>query len=72
MLRGGGGGGAAGFGRIASVLAPLAVPPLVAAGGTATVFAVFTVAFALAIAGSLFLPELRGRVLADTLAEEGG
>jgi putative MFS transporter len=69
-LRAGGAGWAAGFGRVASVLAPLAVPPLMARGGVAAVFAVFTLAFVLAIAGSLLLPEPRGRVLAETLTDE--
>jgi putative MFS transporter len=66
-LRGTGAGAAAGFGRIASIVAPLAVPPLLALGGGSQglVFAVFGVAFALAAAGALALPELRGRALED-------
>lgn len=69
-LRGTGAGWAAGFGRIASILAPLAVPPLFAAGGTAAVFGVFALFFGLAILGSLLLPELRGRRLTETLEDE--
>lgn len=66
-LRGTGAGAAAGFGRIASIVAPLAVPPLLAlgGGGQGLVFAVFGAAFALAAAGALALPELRGRALED-------
>ena len=69
-LRATGAGWAAGFGRIASILAPLAVPPLAARGGTAAVFATFAAFFGVAIVGALLLPELRGRQLADTAAEE--
>lgn len=67
-LRATGAGWAAGFGRIASILAPLAVPPLAARGGTVTVFATFAAFFAVAIVGSLFLPELRGRQLEEAAA----
>jgi putative MFS transporter len=70
-LRATGAGWAAGFGRIASILAPLAVPPLLARGGVGAVFGVLAAFFGVAIAGSLLLPELRGRHLAETLAEEG-
>ncbi|MEW5926201.1 MAG: MFS transporter [Gemmatimonadota bacterium] len=70
-LRATGAGWAAGFGRIASILAPLAVPPLLARGGVGAVFGVLAAFFAVAIAGSLLLPELRGRHLSETLAEEG-
>ena len=69
-LRATGAGWAAGFGRIASILAPLAVPVLMARGGMGAVFAVFTAFFAVGIGGSLFLPELRGRHLAETLSDE--
>lgn len=64
-LRGTGTGAAAGFGRIASIIAPLLVPVLVSAAGGETwlVFAVFTVAFLAAAAACLALPELRGRAL---------
>lgn len=69
-LRATGAGWAAAFGRIASILAPLAVPPLMAWGGMGAVFVTFAVFFAIAIAGALLLPELRGRQLSDTLVEE--
>lgn len=62
-LRGTGSGWAAGFGRIASILAPLLVPVLHAAGGMTLVFGVFSACFALAIAAALALPELRGQQL---------
>lgn len=65
LLRGTGAGWAAGFGRIASIIAPLAVPPLMAAGGAEVTFVVFAVAFTLAAGAALALPELRGRALAD-------
>ena len=64
-LRGTGSGWAAGFGRIASIVAPLAVPGLLAAGGNEVTFAVFAAAFLLAAAAALALPELRGRALQD-------
>jgi putative MFS transporter len=64
-LRGTGAGWAAGVGRIASVAAPLAVPPLRAAGGTGLLFGVFAVVFVAAALGSLALPELRGTALDD-------
>lgn len=63
-LRATGAGWAAGFGRLASILAPLSVPPLLAAGGTGLVFGVFAVAFLVAAGAALALPELRGRSLA--------
>jgi putative MFS transporter len=65
-----GAGWAAGFGRIASILAPLAVPLLDARGGHALVFAVFVGCFLVASAGALLLPELRGRHLAERLASD--
>jgi putative MFS transporter len=64
-VRATGAGWAAGFGRIASILAPLAVPPLLAAGGSAAVFGTFAAFFGLAIVGALMLPEWRGRNLDD-------
>lgn len=64
-LRGTGSGWAAGFGRIASIVAPLAVPVLLAAGGNEMTFAVFAAAFLLAATAALALPELRGRALQD-------
>lgn len=64
-LRGTGSGWAAGFGRIASIVAPLVVPVLLAAGGNEVTFAVFAGAFLLAATAALALPELRGRALQD-------
>jgi putative MFS transporter len=64
-LRGTGSGWAAGVGRIASVLAPLAVPVLREAGGTGLLFAVFAAVFVVAALVSLALPELSGKALAD-------
>ncbi|HEX9937190.1 MAG TPA: MFS transporter [Longimicrobium sp.] len=62
-VRATGAGWAAGFGRIASILAPLSVPPLLAAGGAPAVFGTFAAFFGVAIAGALMLPEWRGREL---------
>ncbi|HEX8392173.1 MAG TPA: MFS transporter [Longimicrobium sp.] len=67
-VRATGAGWAAGFGRIASILAPLCVPPLMAAGGTQAVFGTFAAFFGLAIIGALLLPEWRGRQLDEGLA----
>ncbi|WP_459612677.1 MFS transporter [Corynebacterium urogenitale] len=64
-LRGTGTGAAAGFGRVASILAPLAVPPLLALGGTNLLFAVFGTAFAAAALAAYTLPEHKGKVLAN-------
>jgi putative MFS transporter len=64
-LRGTGAGAAAGFGRIASILAPLAVPPLREVGGNGAVFTVFAGCFLVAAAGAWLLPELRGRPLEE-------
>jgi MFS transporter, putative metabolite:H+ symporter len=62
--RGTGTGAAAAFGRIAAMVAPLVVPPLLAAGGRPLVFATFAIAFVVATVGALFLPERRGQALA--------
>ncbi|NHC43743.1 MFS transporter [Motilibacter aurantiacus] len=70
-LRATGAGAAAGFGRIASILAPLAVPPLREAGGNGLVFAVFAVFFLLAAGASWLLPERRGTRLEDAEAGAG-
>lgn len=67
-VRATGAGWAAGFGRIASILAPLSVPPLLAAGGTVAVFGTFAAFFGVAIIGALLLPEWRGRKLDDAPA----
>lgn len=64
-VRATGAGSAAGFGRLASILAPLLVPVLSAAGGIALPFAVFAGFFVVAALGALALPDLRGKALAD-------
>jgi len=58
-----GAGWAAGFGRIASVLAPLSVPPLLKIGDNLLVFVVFAAFFLLAAAFAWGLPERRGEPL---------
>jgi putative MFS transporter len=62
-LRATGAGWAAGIGRIASIVAPLSVPPLVALGGPPVVFAVFSAVFLVAAVAAFALPELKGRPL---------
>jgi len=62
-LRGTGTGAAAGIGRIASIAAPLIVPPLVAFGGTPLLFALFSTAFLVAATTVFLLPERRGESL---------
>ena len=64
-LRGSGAGSAAGFGRIASIAAPLLVPPLLVLGGTLLLFVVFAIVFVLAAAAAYALPELRGQMLPE-------
>ncbi|WP_165063341.1 MFS transporter [Marisediminicola senii] len=64
-VRGTGAGSAAGFGRLASIIAPLCVPPLLALGGVALPFGVFAVVFAVAAIAALTLPDLRGQSLED-------
>jgi putative MFS transporter len=64
-MRGRGTGAATGFGRIASIIAPLIVPPLLVVGGIPVLFALFGAAFALAALAALSLPELRGTSLAE-------
>lgn len=58
-VRGTGTGAAAAFGRIASIIAPLSVPPLLGLGGSEVVFGVFGAAFLIGAAAALFLPERR-------------
>lgn len=62
-VRGAGTGAAAGFGRIASIIAPLIVPPLLAFGGSIALFSLFSTAFLVAAVATLTLPEQRGKVL---------
>ncbi len=65
-LRATGSGWAAGVGRIASILAPLTVPPLLALGGAPTLFVVFAVFFIVAAAATWGLVDRRGRALDET------
>ena len=62
-LRGTGAGWAAGVGRIASIVAPLSVPPLLLWGGAPVLFVVFAVFFVLAAAGAWGLADRRGEAL---------
>ncbi|WP_297006556.1 MFS transporter [uncultured Corynebacterium sp.] len=64
-MRATGTGAATGFGRIASIIAPLIVPPLLVFGGTGILFALFGVAFAIAAVAAFTLPELKGTALAE-------
>ena len=64
-VRGTGAGWAAGFGRLASIIAPLCVPLLLALGGVALPFGVFAAVFAIAAVTALTLPDLRGQALED-------
>jgi len=64
-LRGTGSGWAAGVGRIASIIAPLTVPPLLALGGAPTLFVVFAVFFVIAAGAAWGLVDRRGRALDD-------
>src|SRR3954454_9415882 len=66
-LRATGAGAAAGFGRIASILAPLCVPPLLDAGGSGLVFGTFAAFFLLGAGASRWLPERRGESLDDAV-----
>jgi putative MFS transporter len=71
-LRATGAGAAAGFGRIASILAPLSVPPLLDLGGAGLVFGTFAAFFVLGALATRWLPELRGESLdADVPAPSG-
>lgn len=60
VLRGRGTGAAAGFGRVASILAPFAVPVLLHAGGMVLVFSTFAGAFVCAAVAVMKLPESSG------------
>lgn len=64
-LRATGAGWAAGVGRIASIVAPLSVPPLLATGGAALLFIVFAAFFVLAAAAAWALADHRGAALDD-------
>ncbi|WJY69048.1 MFS transporter [Corynebacterium auris] len=62
-VRATGTGAGAAFGRVGSIIAPLLVPPLLAAGGPLLVFGLFAAAFALACVAAFTLPEQRGVAL---------
>jgi putative MFS transporter len=64
-LRATGSGWAAGAGRIASIVAPLTVPLLLAAGGAPTLFIVFAAFFAVAAGAAWGLVDRRGLALDD-------
>ncbi|MEY8565879.1 MFS transporter [Corynebacteriaceae bacterium 7-707] len=64
-MRARGTGAATGFGRIASITAPLIVPPLLVFGGMPVLFALFGTAFTVAALAALALPELTGTRLAE-------
>ncbi|WP_346622322.1 MFS transporter [Blastococcus montanus] len=70
-LRATGAGAAAGFGRLASIAAPLCVPLLVDAGGTGLVFGTFAAFFVVAALATFGLPERRGESL-ETIGTGGG
>ena len=65
QIRGRGTGAAAGFGRIASIVSPLIVPPILAAAGQPWLFVLFASAFAIAAVAAFTLPENKGTALAD-------
>lgn len=65
-LRGTGAGWAAGFGRIASIIAPLLVPVMLLAGGTGITFTVFAVFFFVAAAAAWGLVEYTGKALDES------
>ena len=62
-MRATGAGWAAGVGRIASIIAPLTVPGLLALGGTPLLFAVFAVFFLVAAGAVWGLADPRGAAL---------
>lgn len=66
-VRGSATGAAAGFGRIASIVAPLLVPILVKAGGGSNwlIFATFAAAFAVGAIAAFTMPEQKDRALAE-------
>ena len=64
-IRGRGTGAAAGFGRIASIISPMIVPPILATAGAPWLFVLFATAFAIAAIAAFTLPENKGKALAD-------
>ena len=69
-LRGTGSGWAAGVGRIASILAPLAVPLLTGVGGNVLLFSVFAVFFLIAAGAAMALADKRGKPLDEVVPPE--
>jgi putative MFS transporter len=69
-LRGTGAGWAAGVGRIASIIAPVAVPAIIAVGSTGLVFGIFAAVFVVAAVGALFLADKRGQALDEKITED--
>ena len=69
VLRATGAGAAAGFGRLASIAAPLCVPPLLDLGGNGVVFGTFAAFFVLAAVATAGLPEHRGRALEEAVPD---
>ena len=61
--RGTGAGWAAGVGRIASIIAPLSVPPLLATGGAPLLFVIFGAFFVIAAAAAWGLVDRSGQAL---------
>jgi putative MFS transporter len=72
VLRATGAGAAAGFGRLASIAAPLCVPPLRDAGGAGWVFGTFAAFFLVGALASWWLPERRGEALDDAVPVPAG
>jgi putative MFS transporter len=70
LLRATGSGWAAGFDRIASILAPLSVPVLQETGDNVLLFAVFAAFFGVGAAATRGLPERRGAALVEDPRED--
>lgn len=64
-LRATGAGWAAGVGRVASIIAPFAVPALLALGGAPLLFVIFSAFFAIGAAAAWGLTDRKGRGLDD-------
>lgn len=69
-LRATGSGWAAGIGRIASIIAPLAVPLLTGFGGNVLLFSVFAAFFLFAAVAALTLADKRGKSLEEFVPPE--
>ena len=64
-LRATGAGWAAGIGRVASIIAPLAVPALLLMGGAPLVFVIFGICFLIAALAAWGLSDRKGQSLDD-------